>query len=94
MAVALEYLARGWSVVPLCPHDHRGPLPPKHVGKCKSKGKGAIPKWKPLQFVRATESRVREWWAKWPDANLGVIMGTVSSMVAFDIDDDRSKSVV
>jgi hypothetical protein len=40
---ALEYLAMGWSPIPLCPHDHKTTgkegLPKGHADKCKSPGK-------------------------------------------------------
>lgn len=43
-------------------------------------------KWKPYQFKRATSDIIRFWWEKWPDANIGIITGRISSLVVLDFD--------
>jgi hypothetical protein len=34
----------------------------------------------------ATENEVRHWWTLWPEANVGVVTGSVSGVVTIDID--------
>jgi hypothetical protein len=88
---ALDYLARGWSAVLLCPPDHFR-MSPSHIngrGKrkgCKNPGKVPFWKWEHLQQRLATPDEVREQWRKHMDANVGVIMGYVSGIVGIDTD--------
>src|ERR1700690_1230160 len=42
--------------------------------------------WKEFQKRRATESEVREWFRKWPNANVGIVTGSISSIVVIDLD--------
>ena len=70
LAAALDYASRGWSVIPLRPKDKR-PL---------------LREWKEYQSRRATEIEIREWWARNPAANVGVIAGAVSGLVVLDVD--------
>jgi len=67
LEVALSYLARRWSVVPL-------------------RGKVPLVLWDKYKRERATEEEVRSWWAKHPDANVGVALGSVSQLVRIDAD--------
>ncbi len=50
------------------------------------KGKKPLLDWKPYQSRLATEIGVRDWFAKWPDANLGVVTGNVSAICVVDLD--------
>lgn len=36
--------------------------------------------------VAASEKEVEEWWRRWPDANVGIVTGRVSSIVVLDVD--------
>jgi putative DNA primase/helicase len=71
---ALEYARRGWHVFPL--HSVRD-------GRCscgRDCGKNA---GKPA----TTDSKqIAAWWAKWPDANIGIATGKVSELIVIDID--------
>ena len=42
--------------------------------------------WKRHQFQRASEYQIRCWWARWPDANVGVVTGAISDIVVVDLD--------
>lgn len=68
-AAALDYLARGWSVVPIRARDKRPAIA-----------------WQVYQQRRAAERDVRAWFARWPDANIGIVTGAVSGLVVVDVD--------
>ncbi len=42
--------------------------------------------WKFLQERHPTEQELEQWWAKWPDANIGVITGKISGITVVDVD--------
>ena len=35
--------------------------------------------------MAAIEDEVEEWWARWPDANVGIVTGRVSGIVVLDV---------
>lgn len=95
LAAALGYEALGWSVLPLCPHDHVG-VGRSHRG-CQSPGKrpffptkaeSATGEWKEYQTRRATPDEIRSWWDRHPGLNVGVALGPVSGLVGIDVDDE------
>jgi len=66
---------------------HRGfsviPIVPRH--------KKPLLTWERFQTQRATEKEIEEWWAKWPDANVGIVTGTISGLVVIDLDSEKAK---
>jgi len=42
--------------------------------------------WKKFQKVKPTEKEVKEWFAKYPTANLAVITGRISNLTVIDVD--------
>ena len=88
LQAALDYAARGWSVVPL--HV------PLAVDKC-SCGKrtcassGKHPRTKNgLSDGSLDPDVLRGWWTRWPDANIGILTGRRSGgLVVVDVDNDR-----
>lgn len=50
------------------------------------RGKKPLISWTEFQKRTATENEIREWFQKWPDANLGVVTGAVSGCVIIDLD--------
>lgn len=42
--------------------------------------------WKKYQKERATKQQIKEWWAKYPDANVGVVTGAISGFVVVDVE--------
>jgi hypothetical protein len=95
LAAALEYEALGWSVLPLCPHNHvavgkahRGCQSPGKRPFFPNKAEGAQGEWKEFQTRRATAAEIEAQHAAHPDLNVGVALGPVSGMVAVDVDDD------
>ena len=85
---ALEYLERGWSVIPLCPPDCSKDKVPWHWkdGKCEAPGKAPLIKWKSFQEKPPSEAQVSDWWDKFPWANVGIATGKVSDIVVVDFD--------
>lgn len=69
LAAALEYLERGWSVIPIRPRDKR-----------------PLVKWAEFQRRRASDLEVRSWWERWPEANVGIVTGSISKIVVVDVD--------
>lgn len=49
--------------------------------------------WAPYQEKAASPTELRAWWKKWPDANIGLVTGRVSSLVVLDIDIERGGDV-
>ena len=47
--------------------------------------------WEEYQSGRVTESEINAWWAKSPDANVGIVTGTVSGLVVIDLDTPEAK---
>src|SRR5262249_39951402 len=85
LAAALKYMRRGWSVVPVCPPHHLG-VGKAHGRRCTKPGKAPLVASKPYQDRPPTEAAVRAWWATWPNANVGVVLGPVSGLVGIDLD--------
>lgn len=52
----------------------------------EKQGKTPLVKWATYQLRRATMPELAEWEAQWPDANLGVVTGAISNLIAVDID--------
>lgn len=78
---ALEYLDRGWSVIPMltAPVDNARKRP--------------YIRWKPYQLSRPTREEVELWWSRWVGAGIGVILGPVSGVVAVDVDSIEAEEV-
>ena len=51
-------------------------------------GKNKIPliEWKDFQTRLAVVEEVQNWWAKWPEANVGVVTGRVSGITVVDVE--------
>ena len=52
-------------------------------------GKRPLVEWAEFNRRLPTEDEVRDWWGKWPDANLAVVCGRVSRLVVVDVDTGR-----
>ncbi len=50
------------------------------------KGKHPIVRWAPYQHARATEAEIRQWFSRWPDANIAIVTGSISNLVVLDVD--------
>lgn len=47
-------------------------------------------KWAPFQVEKASEQQIRDWWEKWPNANIGVACGAVSGVDVLDLDTEQA----
>jgi len=85
LQAAKEYLALGWSVIPLEPG---GKLPPEITpgGKRFS--------WKPYQTRQASERELTGWLQRWRRCNLGIVTGQVSGVIVLDIDSPEAAAWV
>jgi Bifunctional DNA primase/polymerase, N-terminal len=83
LQVALSYAGRGWPVFPL--HT-----PVNARCSCGKRGCSSIGKHPrtPHGLKDATTDAViiRQWWARWPAANIGLVTGEPSGLVVVDID--------
>jgi hypothetical protein len=93
LEAALSYERQGFSVVPLHTPTEGG-CSCKKRADCPNPGKHARVKWLPLQERRATESDIRRWWARWPDANVGIVTGEVSDIVVLDVDGEQGRAAI
>lgn len=52
--------------------------------------KKALFKWKEYQLKRPSQEKVKEWWGKYPSANIAIITGEVSGVDVVDCDTEES----
>lgn len=50
------------------------------------RGKRPLIRWARFQRQRPTDEDVEHWFARWPDANVGVVTGAVSGLLVLDVD--------
>ena len=81
---ALDYAGLGWSVIPV--HTPRAGGCSCGRADCPSPGKHPRVRWHPYCERRPRQRDVREWWRRWPDANIAVITGAVSGLAVLDLD--------
>jgi hypothetical protein len=90
---ALTYLERGWAVLPLCPPDHKG-CSEEHVNGCTNPGQTPLIPWKSLQSRLPRPTEIKLWWTRWPLANIGVVLGAASKLVAVDLDGQEASDLL
>ena len=71
MEYALQYAAQGWAVLPVKTNS-KGP-----VGELVAHG---------VKDATTDPDKIRAWWTKRPDANIGVACGEPSGIVVLDLD--------
>lgn len=84
LTAALDLLAFGVSVVPL--HSARAGQCTCNSANCRAPGKHPHISWEALIEHHPSPEDVRQWWHRWPSANLGIVTGEVSGLVVLDID--------
>ncbi len=58
------------------------------------RGKKPLVKWKDYETLSATKEQVCAWWKKWPDANVGIVTGTISDLLVLDIDGEEGNATL
>jgi hypothetical protein len=58
------------------------------------KDKKSLVDWAIYQKKLPTEQDIKDWWKKWPDANIGVITGQISGVAVIDIDSEEGKKEI
>lgn len=51
------------------------------------KNKKPFIEWAEYQKRLPTEKEITDWWQKWPNANIGIVTGSVSGIVVVDVDE-------
>lgn len=82
-AAALAYAERGWPVFPL----HSPVANGCSCGRATCKDVGKHPRTQHgLHDSSLDPARVRDWWGRWPDANIAIVTGAASGIVLLDVD--------
>lgn len=82
---ALQYAAAGIPVFPLHWITNTGACSCRSGAKCQAKGKHPrIVNW--CEEATTDEAKIKGWWQKAPNANIGIPMGEKSGLVALDVD--------
>jgi len=50
--------------------------------------------WKEFQARLATEEEISEWWQNWPDANIGIVTGSISKLTVVDLDSEDALQLI
>jgi Bifunctional DNA primase/polymerase, N-terminal/AAA domain/Primase C terminal 1 (PriCT-1) len=80
---ALEYAGRGWVVFPLHSPTARG----CSCGRAECESPGKHPRTAHgLKDASRDSATIREWWRRWPDANIGIATGPESGILVLDVD--------
>lgn len=58
----------------------------KNISLVPVKNKIPLIKWEEFQNRRPTEEEVKEWFKKWPDANIAMVAGKISGLTVVDVE--------
>lgn len=93
LAAATHYLERGWSPIALCPPDHQG-VTEHHKTTCRKPGKCPMWPWKEYQNRLPRQSELNLFWNRCPASNVGIILGSITGMIALDIDGPKGQDLL
>jgi len=83
MEHALNYARKGVPVFPLHTPGKNG----CSCGKRDCDSMGKHPRTaRGLKDATTDEQQIKEWWAKWPNANIGMLTGKESRILVLDVD--------
>ena len=84
LEAALAYARLGWRVIPIHSPLRDGGCT---CGKANCGAAGKHPRIKAWQQdASADPDQIRTWWTQWPEANVGLLMGQASGVIAIDVD--------
>jgi hypothetical protein len=87
LEAALSYGARGWQVVPLHNLTDTGACSCGRAEGCDVRNRGKHPRLKEWHLsATSDEKTITSWWAKWPTANIGILLGQKSGVVDLECD--------
>lgn len=84
LSAALEYAAKGWAVFPCHTPTGSGGCSCGDAG-CEDQGKHPRTTHGVLDAT-TDAAAIRQWWQRWPQANIGIATGAKSGMVVVDVD--------
>jgi hypothetical protein len=87
---ALDYASFGWSVFP-CHSIRDGKCSCEENELCKKPGKHPRT-MNGFKDATTNEAIIKEWWKKWPDANIGCATGEISGIVVLDLDTKHDRT--
>lgn len=89
LRTALAYAERGWPVFPV-----HSPAPPGcSCGRPDCNRIGKHPRTvKGLKDASRDIGMIREWWSRWPDANIGIATGPGSGIFVLDLDGEKGRA--
>jgi hypothetical protein len=58
------------------------------------KNKKPFIKWEAYQKEMPTRQQIKDWWSKWPQANIGIVTGAVSGVDVVDCDSEAGKNAL
>ncbi len=56
----------------------------------KPKSKEALIPWAAYQNRLPTENEVKDWWTKYPHANIGIVTGRISRICVLEVDEENA----
>ena len=81
---------RGWSIIPAAQLEggdaHSARCSCRRGRLCHSPGKHPRGAWKRWTQERASQALLREWWERWPRANVAIVTGSISGLTVIDLD--------
>jgi hypothetical protein len=83
LRAALEYAEQGYQVIPL--HTPTGESCSCRKPDCESVGKHPRTAHG-LKDASSDPAKIRQWWERWPDANVGIATGPESGIFILDVD--------
>lgn len=87
LTAALDYAHKGFRIFPLHSVDDQGRC---SCGKQDCGSPGKHPRnWNGLKGATTDESKIRTWWKKFPDSNIGIRTG--KGLLVLDVDEDEGE---
>jgi hypothetical protein len=83
LVAALAYATRGWPVLPL--HSVQNGRCTCGAAACRSTGKHPRTA-NGIKDATTDLEQIKQWWACWPEANIGIATGAASGLVVVDVD--------
>ncbi len=85
---AERYARAGWSIFPCS-----GKRP---IMDALPRGADGRPTWEPYKRIRASDEQIKQWWTKYPDAQIALVCGRISGITVIDVDwvKDKNKNIL